>query len=113
MKTIELNGVTFKVVKPKTSNWQHWQDLFYLDIPIRNLRECYVNPSTTKIAIYEDWRNWFDTLLRDTRVSFKQFNGVASFNCMQFTLHGLVCIDDIDYIVYITKTRHELIEVIR
>lgn len=49
---------------------------------IRGIHDVYGRPSDTKISIFESWARWF--IGNDGTVT------VRSYNCMFFTLHGVV-----------------------
>lgn len=110
MRTLEVNGEIFEVTTPKNSNVQRYVDLLTA-IP-RNIRECYVRPSVYKVEIYEYWKEWFHSLSQYDDVTFKQFNGVTSYNGFQFTIGGLLEVGQREYIVVITKAHNRLIEVV-
>ena len=64
----------------------------------RDIYDCYERPSQHKVAIFNEWRNWF--------VANNGYCTVSSYNCMMFTIAGYVT--DINtnerYYCYITKS---------
>ena len=53
MKTLKIGSEIFEI-KKHTSMFDFSTDKGYW-----NLSECYVNPSCTKIYIYDKWCKWF------------------------------------------------------
>lgn len=104
MKTITLNGETFKVTRPRK------------DIPTNctcgfgnenSIYEWYGRPSVYKVSIWSEWLKW----ARETE-GVTDFD-IASANGFQFTIHGFYYDAESDhgYNIYITKSKNELIEV--
>lgn len=95
-----VNGVPFTVEKP----------LDYIPLNIgynRDLMECYERPSSRKKAIWKSWLKWASELPGICQL------GVSSYNYNVFTISGLWCTEDgKKYVLYITKTRNEICEVI-
>lgn len=73
----------------------------------KTLDMCYEKPSTTKMAIYEDWCDWF----RSIGCDWDKF-GVVSHNCMQFSMGGFIDLNGITYYAYITKSYNRLYKVV-
>lgn len=102
MRTLELNGVTFKVTKPRNpvrpfSGWFCDENAIY---------NCYDRPSEYKVAIWNDWLKWARET--DGVTGFE----ISSYNCMQFTISGFYVDENgNEYNIYITKSRNELIKV--
>lgn len=96
----EINGIEFTVKKP----------LHY--IPLikdfnRDLMVCYERPSSVKKAIWKSWLKWAAELPGNCQL------GVSSYNCNFFTIGGLWYTEDgKEYVMYITKTRREIREVL-
>ena len=63
---------------------------------------AYDKPSIYKIDI---WRSWLDWFIENNQYS--GYIGIASKNCMIFTICGVIHYNNIEYGFYITKTRHE------
>lgn len=104
MKKIkEINGVEFKIVCPK-------ERISHLGIASHfkcyDLDDCYDRPSDLKKAIFKGWKMW------SCDVEGLHYFGIQIYNCMMFTLSGLYydMNEDKYYILTITKTRHELME---
>ena len=90
-KNIVLGGVIFEVGKPILHSEATWTS--------RRLEECYDKPSSTKIAIWNDWLKWF--------MQFDEWHfGVSSYNGFMFTIEGVICDNDNWYKIYITKTHN-------
>lgn len=90
---ITINGETF-VVKDFTGEVSF--------VPEKALYNCYEKPSYRKQNIYNYWDKWF-------KECHSPCYGIRSYNCMMFTLSGIIHFDDLALhgIVYITKTRQE------
>ena len=69
----------------------------------KTIYECYERPSSTKVDIYNYWRNLLLNNCDDVL-----YYGVDSYNGFMFTLHAIVKINDRLCYVYITKTRNEI-----
>lgn len=104
MKTLTLNGETFKVTVPRKATPRRCECGFDGESAIYY---CYGRPSEYKVAIWEHWRRWACEV--DGITDF----AIGSYNCMQFTIRGFY--EDAEtghgYNIYITKTRNELIQV--
>lgn len=74
-KFIDINGETFKVIKPRSN-----KPTLSNPHSMRSLWDVYKNPSETKVAIYKKWCQWFRS---DARLSEL---GVVSYNKFSFTL---------------------------
>lgn len=111
-KRVVLNGEEFTIITPKVSNSKEFDRLMTADI--RTLSDCYGRCSQRKKNVWAFWKYWFASLYGSDNigVTFKQFNGICSYNVNIFTLHGLITLWGVDYIVYITPTRKELIKVV-
>ena len=68
----------------------------------RTLWEVYKKPSAKKVAIYNDWRNWFAC----NSESIKDFMTIGAYNAQYFTLSGVVTINSQHYLIRITPTRN-------
>ena len=103
MKTKEINGVEFKVVCPKTRTSHLGIARYFKCLDLDN---CYTRPSVIKKSIFIGWKAWASD------VEGLNYFGIQSYNCMIFTLSGLYydIKEDKYYILTITKTRHELVE---
>lgn len=75
MKTMEINGNVFEVIKPRKHPVSLTNSHF-----MRSIYECYDNPSEKKKAIYNKWHRWY---LGDWRLS--EF-GVISYNTFSFSI---------------------------
>ena len=96
-ETITLNGVRFTLdTKDVTSE---------TSISRRDVSDCYGRPSLTKLAIFNEWSNWF--------LNNDGYCGVSSYNCNFFTIHGYVTDKETGkrYYCYITKAHNTCIEV--
>ena len=76
-KCITINDVLFEICKSKN-------DPIVRSFTHRSIFECYDNPSSIKVNIYNEWRNWFINIDRSID------NGVTSYNCMRFTYSGYI-----------------------
>lgn len=70
----------------------------------RTVDDCYERPSSVKRAIFEDWFQFF--------VEHGGYCTVSSYNCMMFTLDGILEHEGKSYRAYITKTRQELTPIV-
>ena len=102
MKNLTINGVTFKVTKPRSYTPRRCECGFDGENAIYN---CYDRPSVYKVGIWEDWRKWACETEGVTDFA------IGSYNCMQFTIHGFYTDGEHGYNIYITKTRNELMQV--
>lgn len=99
-KTMIVNDIPFTVKKPIGQ------------IPLneyynRDLMECYERPSSRKKAIWESWLKWASELSGICQL------GVLSYNVNFFTISGRWRTEDgKTYVLYISKTRQEIYEVI-
>lgn len=75
MTHINLCGVDFEVVKTK-------------DVKpvtnVRSLKECYKNPSVTKVSVFDYWYNYTIDFLDDD--FFVGRPSIASYNSFNFTI---------------------------
>lgn len=91
MKTTEINGTTFEMVKANTKRGQGIINTFNSRY-MKGFEDLYKNPSETKKAIYKDWENFFSS-----SAIIK-----ACGNCMTFSLY----VEDNSIYFYITKTHN-------
>ena len=96
MKTITVHGERFEVIKPKYP--QHHYDMLEYHAG-RPLDECYDRPSPAKQEIYGHWLDW-------AFACGVHYFGVSGYNCMQFTLQGLLHHEGHRYVIRITKSRN-------
>lgn len=68
----------------------------------RSLYDVYKKPSASKVAIYNDWINWFNCCSENTN----DFITVDSYNTNFFTLSGVVTINDETYIIKVTASHN-------
>ena len=102
MKTIEINGRTFEVIKPRNEVRKHIGNLGSKS----DIYSEYGRPSIYKVEIWESWLDWAYTT--DGVVSFE----ICSSNGFQFTIDGLYIDDNGDeYNIYITKAHNRLYKV--
>ena len=102
---ITIGNANFRVVTSKKypATYKRYMDL----LPqCRDINDCYERPSSYKVEIYNDWRDWYAE--NDCVKSMT----VSSYNCMQFTLSGCIDLDGQLYVYYISKARQELYPVI-
>ena len=71
---IDLFGVDFELDTKNTIGYQ--------PIGQETVEDVYGRPSQRKIAIFEDWKRWFELC--------NGWCGVASHNCNFFTIEGYV-----------------------
>ena len=75
-KYIELNNRTFEIA----SHLQVNKDC------IKTIYDAYKRPSKCKVAIWNNWLNWFNELKKDNN----DFISVCSHTCPHFSIHGRV-----------------------
>lgn len=92
-ENLTIDGVDFKVDTKATASYP-------AEAGIRTVHDCYERPSQYKENIFYDWQRWF--------INHDGWCSVASYNCMMFTLEGVLKVGDRLYRAYITKTRQEL-----
>lgn len=105
IKTININGVNFEVLKPfKLGN----EKIVYYNN--KTLKNCYNKPSKTKEDIYNSWLIWYRELEndKDVTICLDSF-GIHSYNTWMFTLTFPIMIKDNIYHCYITPN-HNYIE---
>jgi len=102
MKTIDINGCTFEVIKPR-NEVRPFVGRFCDESAIF----ChYDRPSISKVKIWKSWLDWAHET--DGVVSFE----ICSSNDYQFTIAGLYIDDNGDeYNIYITKAHNRLYKV--
>lgn len=93
-ETITLNGERFELDTKETVSTS-------ISIKRRTVDDCYERPSSYKREIFEDWWRWF--------IENGGYCGVASYNCMQFTIEGVVFDKETqeEYYCYITKAHNK------
>ena len=97
-KIINVNGVSFELQKEVIT-------LPIVDYhPHRTIWDCYDRPSSKKIAIYEAWLRYADSI--DAQ-GFK----VSSYNCNFFSLKFEFRYEGIKYHAYITYAHNYLYKV--
>ena len=102
MKTIDICGTRFEVIKPR----EPISD-FSVSTRYRTLDHYYEKPSHSKISIYNKWREWLSDVLNSDNGYVTNF-GVSSANTFQFTLtFRLEWLDNI-YVGYITRDHNRL-----
>ena len=92
--TIEVNGMTFEVHKYKNASVGDLARYAF-----RDLHDCYKNPSSTKLAIFNKWALW----AIETEV---EYFGVCSHNTRMFTLQGLLWYRGKRYILRISPSHN-------
>ncbi len=102
MKTIEICGETFEVIKPRKPISD-----FSVYTRYRTLNDYYQKPSQSKISIYNEWCEWLNEVFNSDNGYVTNF-GVSSANTFQFTLtFRLEWLDNI-YVGYITRDHNRL-----
>lgn len=102
MKTIDICGKTFEVIKPRKPISD-----FSVSTRCRSLHHYYEKPSQSKISIYNEWRDWLIDVANSRFGRATNF-GVSSANTFQFTLtFRLEWLDNI-YVGYITRDHNRL-----
>ena len=94
MKEIYLNGHRFEVKRSKYANVESLSR--YAG---RTIYDCYSRPSSTKLSIYKEWKEW--AYLNDI-----MYFGVRSYNINMFTLQGLVEYNENTYMLDITPSHN-------
>ncbi len=92
-KNVVIDGVNFAIDTKNTTSAPTGG-------AIRRVEDVYARPSQTKLNIFYDWQAWC--------VEHCGYCEVASYNCMMFTLDGMIEYEGKKYRLYISKTRHEL-----
>lgn len=77
MKTIEINGATFEVTRPRKNKPDFNKAMCYDG---RGLYNYYERPSHIKELIWAEWRNWANDV--DGIITF----GISGANDFQFTI---------------------------
>lgn len=95
---VELNGISFEVVKPRSENVFNRHSLSR----IKTLDHWYVRPSYQKQLIYKLWCDWcFETEGVD-------LCSVTSANCQTFTLSANYDTPELRGLLIITKAHNRL-----
>ena len=92
-ENLTIDGVDFRVDTKSTAIAPNQVDF-------RDVDDCYLKPSIVKRAIFEGWFKFF--------VEHEGWCTISSYNCMTFTLDGILEHEGKLYRAYITKTRQEL-----
>lgn len=92
--TIVVNGMTFEVHKGKNVSVGDLARYAF-----RDLHNCYKNPSSAKMSIFEYWLKW----ATDSKV---EYFGIKSYNAQFFTLQGLLWHDGKRYTIDITPNHN-------
>ena len=108
MNTININGVTFNVIKrhDMVSAHQRYLELYFKDSC--SLEECYDKPSATKREIYNKWREWWKDSKCKGIITDVHWCGIRSFNGWGFTLSAVFTYNGIDYIMDVSKAHNNL-----
>lgn len=102
MKTIDICGKTFEVIKPRKPITD-----FSVYTHGSTLNHHYQKPSDSKISIYNKWCEWVRDVFTSKKGYVTNF-GVSSANTFQFTLtFRLEWLDNI-YVGYITRDHNRL-----
>ena len=75
----------------------------------RSLYDVYKKPSALKVAIYNDWINWFNCCSENAN----DFITVESYSSSFFTLSGVVTINNETYIIKLTASHNYCAKVSR
>ena len=93
MKLVTVNGINFEVMNTKTNPYSWGKSDIY---------ELYQRPSAIKVAIWEDWLNFFRNL---GYIDTIRVHG----NCMMFSIVAdIVSKDGNRYNFYITKAHNKV-----
>ena len=99
MKLLEIHGKNFELIRPKQLS--DYDKVAFHSRP--DLFDYYEKPSQTKIAIWEDWIEWFC----NTRGISNYY--ISSANCMQFTITASYRDNENNkYIMVITKEHNRI-----
>ena len=97
-KYTEINGIYFETHKSK-----HAQNMIYCHLKHysnKDLYNHYEKPSDLKIAIYNEWLDWY--LENDSSLAFFEVTNASIF---QFTIGCILLNDKNEYIGYIRITK--------
>ncbi len=109
MKTIDINGITFKRVNRGTKNgesiyqvglskcntWYYYEDIY----------KAYGRPSQKKINEWHKWSKWFEGIKGTNKEIW-----IPSRNTWQFTIaFKFITPTGFRVVGYITKTRNEVV----
>lgn len=99
-KTVEINGRIFELQKQVLNKPTNWYIHNY-----SNLDECYTNASVYKKDIFNEWYQWYRKTTE--KPSYSDF-GIASYNCMYFSLQGYIWYGSEPYYFYITYAHNRI-----
>ena len=102
MKTIDICGKTFEVIKPRKpiSDFSGYTRGSTLD-------HYYAKPSHSKIRIYNEWCDWVRDVSNSDYGYVTNF-GVSSANTFQFTITFRLAWMDNIYVAFITRDHNRL-----
>lgn len=107
MKTLIVNGRTFEVINKRDK--QRMKALvgdIVNNYCAESIYTAYTRPSSTKVAIYEDWKSWSADV-----IGLHCFE-VSGHNIMTFSLHAIYQPSwDNTYIMEITPAHNRLLRV--
>lgn len=98
MKTKIINNVRFELIEPR-------KEVTPITGYIGNENDIYCSyyrPSSEKVKIWQSWLEWASEC-----ENIKSFY-ISGHNCMQFTISGLIYINDEPYNIYITREHNRL-----
>jgi hypothetical protein len=100
-KAIEINGIYFEVINPRESI----ETKYVKHCSGKSLYNYYDKPNTTKIEIYNEWKQWADTT---DNISYF---GVTGANYNAFSLGFIIEHNGIQYLARITKEHNRLYKI--
>lgn len=97
MKTITINGKDFELCG--TTN--------RCTVKQRDIRDCYANPSATKMQIWFNWVTWF------LEAGIFEY-GVSSYNCNFFSINAIYYDKETkkEYMLVITAKHDKAYEIV-
>lgn len=107
MKTLTINGQTFEVINKRDKQLMKQRVGYIVEhFEGETIYTAYTNPSSTKVRIYESWREW------SAGVEGLHCFEVSGHNSMTFSLHGIYQPSwEETYIVEITPAHNRLLKV--
>ena len=91
---IEIGGKTFTLKRGSYTPQSRYH----------SLTDAYDKPSSTKIAIWYEWKAWY---LENSESDY-DYMSICSRNAQVFSINGRITVNGIEYTYLITRTRQEL-----
>ena len=95
-QTLTINGQTFELFKSKSNETESFTNGAAYD----EIYEAYGRPSYTKVQVWNEWCGWCYSCIEK---GIPCTLGIASHNCMQFSIVGKIQYGGHVYRLWITR----------